>query len=60
MTKEDIDKMRALDPELVGALEKGVVIKPPKQLELFHEFQKLETDSKVKFIDLIEKSLNNE
>ena len=54
MTKEDIDKMRALDPELVGALEKGVVIKPPKYLEIFHEFQKLDYQSKLKFIDLID------
>ncbi len=60
MTKEDIDKMRALDPELVGALEKGVVIKPPKYLEIFHEFQKLDYQSKLKFIDLIEKDLNDE
>ena len=60
MTKEDIDKMRALDPELVGALEKGVVIKPPKYLEIFHEFQKLDFQSKLKFIDLIEKDLNDE
>lgn len=60
MTKEDIDKMRALDPELVSALEKGVVIKPPKYLEIFHEFQKLDYQSKLKFIDLIEKDLNDE
>ena len=60
MTKEDIEKMRALDPELVGALEKGVVIKPPKYLEIFHEFQKLDYQSKLKFIDLIEKDLNDE
>lgn len=60
MTKEDIDKMRALDPELVGALERGVVIKPPKYLEIFHEFQKLDYQSKLKFIDLIEKDLNDE
>lgn len=60
MTKEDIEKMRALDPQLVGALEKGVVIKPPKYLEIFHEFQKLDYQSKLKFIDLIEKDLNDE
>lgn len=60
MTKEDIEKMREFDPELVGALEKGITIKPPKYLVLFHEFQKLDTQSKLKFIDLIEKDLNDE
>jgi len=60
MTKEDIEKMRAMDPELVGALEAGVVIKPPKYLEIFHMYQQLDTQSKLKLIDLIDKDLNNE
>lgn len=59
MTKEDIEKMREFDPELVGALEKGITIKSPKYLELFHEFQKLDNQSKIKFIELIENSLDN-
>ena len=60
MTKEDIEKMRQFDPELVGALEAGVTVNSPRYLVLFHEFQKLDNESKVKFIDLIEKSLNDE
>lgn len=60
MTKEDIEKMRAVDPELVAKLEQGITLKTPKFIELFHEFQKLDTESKLKFIDLIEKDLNNE
>lgn len=59
MTKEDIENMRAFDPELVSRLENGEVIKSPKYVDIFHMYQQLDTDSKLKLIDLIDKDLNN-
>ncbi len=59
MTREDIEKMRAMDPELVGALEAGVVIKPRKHLEVFHQYQKLDDESKLILYNLITSDLYN-
>ncbi len=59
MTREDIEKMRAMDPEFVGALEAGVVIKPPKHLEVFHQYQKLDNEAKLKLYNLITSDLYN-
>lgn len=53
MTREDIEKMRAMDPELVGALEAGVVIKPPKRLEVFHQFQQLSKEDQLRLATMI-------
>ena len=53
MTREDIEKMRAMDPELVGALEAGVVIKPPKRLEEFHQIQQLSKENQLRLANII-------
>lgn len=60
MTKEDIEKMRGVDPEITKRLENGETITAPKYLELFHDFQRLDNQSKISFIELIEEYLENE
>jgi hypothetical protein len=60
MTADDINKIKELDPELVGALENGAILKAPKYLELFHMYQQLDNHSKIKFIELIENTLKDE
>lgn len=53
MTREDIEKMRGVAPELVGRLERGETIETPKYIMLFHQFQQLSQDDQIRLANMI-------
>lgn len=57
MTKEDIEQMRKVSPELVEKLERGETITTKKHIQLFHEYEKLGLEDKCELYDLITNDL---
>lgn len=53
MTKEDIEKMRAVAPEIVEKLERGETIETPKYIMLFHQFQQLSEEDQIRLANMI-------
>jgi hypothetical protein len=60
MTKDDIEQMRKVAPELVEKLERGETITAPRYVQLFHEYEKLSLDDKCELYDLITNDLKKE
>ena len=57
MTKEDIEQMRKVAPELVEKLEHGETITTPRYVKLFHEYERLSLEDKCELYDLITNDL---
>lgn len=57
MTREDIEQMRKVAPELVEKLEHGETITAPMYVKLFHEYEKLSLEDKCELYDLITNDL---
>lgn len=57
MTREDIEQMRKVAPELVEKLEHGETITTPRYVHLFHEYEKLSLEDKCELYDLITNDL---
>ena len=53
MTREDIEKMRAVAPEMVEKLERGETIETPKYITLFHQFQQLSEEDQIRLVNMI-------
>ena len=53
MTREDIEKMRAVAPEMVEKLERGETIETPKYIMLFHQFQQLSQEDQIRLANMI-------
>jgi hypothetical protein len=60
MTREDIEQMRKVAPELVEKLERGEAFITPKYIQLFHEYEKLDLEDKCELYDLITNDLKKE
>lgn len=60
MTREDIEQMRKVAPDLVEKLERGDTITTPKYLEVFRQYEHLDIDSKIDLYALIKQDINNE
>lgn len=53
MTREDIEKMREIAPEVVERLERGETIETPMYLKIFHQFQQLGQDDQFRLANMI-------
>ena len=53
MTREDIEKMRCVAPELVGKLERGETIETPAYIKIFHQFQQLSKEDQLRLANMI-------
>ena len=53
MTREDIEQMRKVAPDVVERLERGETIKASNCLKIFHQFQQLSKDDQLKLANMI-------
>ncbi len=53
MTKDDIEQMRKVAPEVVEKLERGETIETPMYIKLFHQFQQLSEEDQLRLANMI-------
>ena len=53
MTKDDIEQMRKVAPEVVEKLERGETIETPMYIKLFHQFQQLGEEDQLRLANMI-------
>lgn len=53
MTKDDIEQMRKVAPEVVEKLERGETIETPMYIRLFHQFQQLSKEDQLRLANMI-------
>jgi len=53
MTREDIEKMRQIAPEVVERLERGETIETPAYIKIFHQFQQLSKEDQLRVANMI-------
>lgn len=53
MTREDIEQMRKVAPDLVERLERGETIEAPVYIKIFHQFQQLTEEDQLTLANMI-------